>query len=428
VFGECYCNLGLIGPADCPLANADCPYTWNPLLLNDGNQYVDVKFEVPVYITQVEVIIPFGGQQTVSIEAWNSDENKWVNIYLSSDCEVSVALVAGAKLKHVTLLASPCRTPFKADTLRIIFNTDLTKQWLMVDAVKLSGTVGLPTGAVANLNRFLAYKPDPDVFGSDSFSYVVTDCPYKDDRLSGNEEVRIVIGGVSDPPSVTQWDFNVKGECCCLTVRVCGWWSMLIGVMMSPDLGNTSFDIPMHSVDEVSYVGSGNNTWATNYALVIHSVPVLGRLVISGSVVTPDMLPFTVFGNTVTVTYVPTSNLTLRPLLCDGVDSFNVTGRNLASDSVVRESNTTTIRLRIGCESIVCGAGQQAATSSLSKSVCISCGTGSYNLDVDGVCKPCPNGAICDGGSSLAAQAGYWFHKDSFFKCPSGRCCVDVSL
>jgi hypothetical protein len=199
-------------------------------------------------------------------------------------------------------------------------------------------------------------------------------------------------------------------------------------VFVSSDDGNTSFSIPMRSIDEVSYVGAGNNTWPANYALVVHSVPKLGQLVVFGNVVTEATLPFVAFGNSVTVTYVPTTNLTLRPLLCDGVDGFNVTARNLAVDSAVRESSMRTIRLNVGCAAIVCAAGQQAATSSLSKSVCISCGPGSYNLDVNSDCKPCPSGAICVGGSSLAAQAGFWFHKDSFFKCPAGRCCTDVSV
>jgi hypothetical protein len=202
-----------MGPPDCPRTNADCPYSWNPLLLNDGYQHVDLKFETPVYISQVEVIIPFGGQQTVSIQAWNPNTKKWSSIYQAGNCEVSVTVVSSAVLEFVDLLTNPCRTAFKTDVIRVVFNTDLTKQWLMVDAVKLSGTLGLPTGAVTNLNRYVAYKPNRDVFGFDGFSYVVTDCPYKDDRLSENEEVQIVIGGVSDPPSVMEWEFDVKGTC-----------------------------------------------------------------------------------------------------------------------------------------------------------------------------------------------------------------------
>ncbi len=52
-FGSCYCSLGIIGPADCPVVNADCPTAWNTMLTNQGEQYIDVAFEEAVFVTQV---------------------------------------------------------------------------------------------------------------------------------------------------------------------------------------------------------------------------------------------------------------------------------------------------------------------------------------------------------------------------------------
>ena len=54
VFGACYCSLGIIGPADCPVTNADCSGSWNTLLTNQGYQHIDVKFAEAVYVSQVQ--------------------------------------------------------------------------------------------------------------------------------------------------------------------------------------------------------------------------------------------------------------------------------------------------------------------------------------------------------------------------------------
>lgn len=39
---------------------------------------------------------------------------------------------------------------------------------------------------------------------------------------------------------------------------------------------------------------------------------------------------------------------------------------------------------------------------------CVSCQEGTYNLQANSQCLPCPVGAICKGGDSLTADLGYW--------------------
>ena len=39
---------------------------------------------------------------------------------------------------------------------------------------------------------------------------------------------------------------------------------------------------------------------------------------------------------------------------------------------------------------------------------CVACQEGTYNLQINSKCLPCPIGAICKGGDSLTADTGYW--------------------
>lgn len=170
--------------------------------MNQGTQHIDVKFKVAVFVSQVEVYIPYGGQKTVSISAWNAELSLWTSLYAATNCGVSVAVSPSTALGHTVLQANPCRTSFPVDTLRLEFDTDLTMQWLMVDAVRMYGTRGLPTGVVTNPYRFLAYVPNPHVFGTDTFSYAVTDCAFKEERMSEPTVASVVIAGVSDTPFI----------------------------------------------------------------------------------------------------------------------------------------------------------------------------------------------------------------------------------
>ena len=164
-----------------------------------------------MWYLQVEVIIPYGGQETTSILAWNNETVSWVEIFTATDCQVSFAPSPSATLPYVALQSNPCRTIFPVDTLRLVFDTDLTQQALMVDAVKLSGTRGLPTGTVTYQERFVVYVPDPFVYGVDTFRYTVTDCAFQDERTSVPSTVSVSIAGASNPPYVANTTLAVRG-------------------------------------------------------------------------------------------------------------------------------------------------------------------------------------------------------------------------
>jgi hypothetical protein len=217
LFGGCSCTLGLLGPADCPSLNADCAHGWKAPAVASGRHMITVRFASHVFPSQVEVYVPYGGRQLVRIDAWNGGQNVWSTMYSATDCDVDVTLSPGADVEYAVIQADVCRPMFPVDTIRLIFDTDLTQQWLVVDAVRLLGTPGLPSGAVTNLRGLLAYVPHPHVYGLDFFSYTVTDCAFKEDRTSVAAQVTVQITGRSDPPFIPRTNFSVSGAslyCC----------------------------------------------------------------------------------------------------------------------------------------------------------------------------------------------------------------------
>ena len=166
------------------------------------------------------------------------------------------------------------------------------------------------------------------------------------------------------------------------------------------------------------------------------------------SVTLPFMYPLA--GTSLPLRYTPTTNGSLFMYLCNGVDSFTVIARNInGGDGQPLDSNNTRITLKLSCERALCSPGQSLRTSSTGSQrpgdasdseppigpdrsgqggVCIRCAAGTYNLDANSTCKPCPAGGVCPGGETLLARKDFWFYKpvEAFFKCGAGRCCQNV--
>lgn len=192
----------------------------------------------------------------------------------------------------------------------------------------------------------------------------------------------------------------------------------------------TNFSIPVDCID--LHTGINDALWPRDYLIVLLSLPTLGTLKLhdpSTGIVTTlitDDLPYT-FPENATLSFVPTTNFSLLPQLCNGRDAFIAKARSMNMDVMIPDSNATTVTLQLSCHSLVCGVGQQVVTDGRGVDVCLSCQQNSYNLAVNGSCKPCPLGGICTGGASFQASTGYWHYKEQFFKCEDGRCCVNVS-
>ena len=79
-------------------------------------------------------------------------------------------------------------------------------------------------------------------------------------------------------------------------------------------------------------------------------------------------------------------------------------------------TNMTRITLR------KCLPGEYYVNSS---GTCEYCSNGTYSLDPNSSCKPCPPSAICQGGSHIAPLEGYWRENtstDIIYKCNEERC------
>ena len=76
----------------------------------------------------------------------------------------------------------------------------------------------------------------------------------------------------------------------------------------------------------------------------------------------------------------------------------------------------------------VCGPGEGAGAER-----CYTCPSGEYNLNGDGVCRQCPQGAVCSGGTGVALLKDYWVSPASItagaidvYRCRPGWCCEDA--
>ena len=58
----------------------------------------------------------------------------------------------------------------------------------------------------------------------------------------------------------------------------------------------------------------------------------------------------------------------------------------------------------------------------------MDCPPNTYNIDIDSACKPCPVGAVCNGGASFSAAKDYWQDGVAFYRCADDKCCVTVSM
>lgn len=212
----CYCGLGIIGPADCPEAADTCPSAWyteDDYKRLKPIQTITLGFNQSVYVSELEIYMPRGGSALVEVLAYDDEFDTFSSIYVADSCQVRQALVNRKDAKYNIVFVTPCRTIFKTSVIKLVFDTGFSKQQLMVDAVRLSGTLDVPVGAVTSRSRSLVYVPDANAFGIDDFQYIVTDCPFKDERSSDPSRITVPISGVTDPPYIPITTFRVSSAC-----------------------------------------------------------------------------------------------------------------------------------------------------------------------------------------------------------------------
>ena len=268
-----------MGPPDCPTINTDCLNTWSASNLNVGMQQVVVEFERALYLSQVEVFTPLGGQVLVRIDAQDPN-GEWVIVFLATESQITFAPTSKTKIDYVHFYSNPCKTAFLTNTLRLWFDSDLTVQYLEVDAVRMTGTLDMPYGVIPEDS--VMYIPHRDVFGDDAFEYTTTDCPYDDSRVSAPTLMHITIQANNSPPILSQDVFPVSSAC----FGVEGFLALTLASVrrMCPvccccaDHLATNITVPLASVDQyvTANASASNYVWLRDFQLVLLTLPRYG--------------------------------------------------------------------------------------------------------------------------------------------------------
>lgn len=111
-------------------------YAWTISRENDGIHWIELNYDIPVYVNKVRVYENFNPGSIIKIELKNEKEYEtlWEGNYKTKQCpyvlEKEYLLNEGNITKNIT--------DFKTDTIKITINTDVSG-WNEIDAVELIG-------------------------------------------------------------------------------------------------------------------------------------------------------------------------------------------------------------------------------------------------------------------------------------------------
>lgn len=80
---------------------------------------------------QAVVYTPYGGQTLVQASLLSPD-GAWIRVFDATSRDVDLSTSAASIMPYVMFDVNPCRVTFLTDTVRLVFNTNLTQQWLGV--------------------------------------------------------------------------------------------------------------------------------------------------------------------------------------------------------------------------------------------------------------------------------------------------------
>lgn len=114
----------------------DSKYAWTISKENDGLHWIELTYNIPVYVNKVRVYENFNPGSVVKIELKKEDnyETMWEGTYKTKQCpyvfEKEYSLTEGNITRNIS--------SFKTDTIKITINTDIPG-WNEIDAVELIG-------------------------------------------------------------------------------------------------------------------------------------------------------------------------------------------------------------------------------------------------------------------------------------------------
>ncbi|GMI14553.1 hypothetical protein TrVE_jg10525 [Triparma verrucosa] len=222
----------ILGASDCDVAYRDCSNAWCPALMtgesldgvamntytndkgevvtleftrpnwnaaesmleNGYNEYIEVSFETPMYVTQVEVGEPRGCGSITKILLKEHGGTGVANGFFTP---VDTRCDPTSKILNKMRIFEPhpvCHSPFLTDRIQLQLDTTSVTDWNEFDYVRISGYTEPPIGVLLvdtekdHQVKFL-YVPDPDFEGTDSIVLSATDCGYEHSRETAKLEL-----------------------------------------------------------------------------------------------------------------------------------------------------------------------------------------------------------------------------------------------
>ncbi|MEM2138780.1 MAG: hypothetical protein QXM96_01355 [Candidatus Woesearchaeota archaeon] len=116
----------------------DSKYAWTTSKEDDGVHWLELNYDVPVYVNKIRVYENFNPGSIVKIELKKFDSNDyelfWEGTYKTKQCpfvfEKEYYFIEGNITKNIT--------SFKSDAVKLTINTDIPG-WNEIDAVELIG-------------------------------------------------------------------------------------------------------------------------------------------------------------------------------------------------------------------------------------------------------------------------------------------------
>ena len=295
-------------------------------------EYLELRFENPVYPTSVEIGMPRGMGSVKSV--WSESPNgqtrptgaasgsglesdrKWIQLFTTRPDE-SIQEEAAKFNQYYIYNEDVCKIAEKVDTLRIELDTRIVEDWNEIDYVYLYGTDALPMGVIPFGAQTITYVPHENAWGSDEIKFNAYDCAYR--KYSKATLDATISIDVSPTPSFTGTVVERK----------------LVPQVRSTESG-TAISLLPERVDASAHLASR--------ALTITSLPPLADVMVDGSTsIGTGQLPFAMPS--------PNSTLTLKPYNCNVNVAGNV-GHQVAyeyADSVSSERLLGRIELEIPC-------------------------------------------------------------------------------
>ncbi len=125
---EYWSEIKLVGKPDV-LEYGDCENAWTPDEENKGEEWIELKYQTPVYTTAVNIYESYNPGTVNKLEL-TDEKGKYYTVWEGDDTTIG--------LNSLNIIFE--KTNFKTNTVRITLDTKKIPGWNEIDAVVLIGT------------------------------------------------------------------------------------------------------------------------------------------------------------------------------------------------------------------------------------------------------------------------------------------------